>query len=102
MLWETVGLGVRVGDQVNSESGVFLDLLYTFSKEQNNYDGSTDLRGTPFAQHGVSVDYWKNNNYALGLDIRLPMPFDKWKNLNLESATLQLNFKYNLVAFLNK
>ena len=102
MLWETVGLGVRVGDQVNSESGVFLDLLYTFSKEQNNYDGNTDLRGTPFAQHGVSVDYWKNNNYALGLDIRLPMPFDKWKDFKLESATLQLNFKYNLVAFLNK
>ena len=102
MLWETVGLGVRVANQINRKSRAFLDLLYTFSKEQNNYGSSNALIGTPFSQHGISVNYRKNNSYGLGLDIRLPMPFVKWTDFKLESSTLQFNFKYNLVAFLNK
>jgi hypothetical protein len=102
MLWETVGLGVRVANQINRKSRAFLDLLYTFSKEQNNYGSSNALIGAPFSQHGISVNYRKNNSYGLGLDIRLPMPADKWIDFNLTSATLQFTFKYNLIAFLNK
>jgi hypothetical protein len=61
MLWETVGLGVRVANQINRKSRAFLDLLYTFSKEQNNYGSSNALIGAPFSQHGISVNYRKNN-----------------------------------------
>ena len=102
MLWETVGLGLRIGDQTDRKKAGYVDLIFTLTKEQNNFTGRIGLEGRPFDIQGISLNFWQNNRIGLGLDVRMFKSEDNPLDFKMESSTLQFTFKYNLVKFLNE
>ena len=101
LLWDNLGVGLRLGDYTKRKDGANLDVIYTFNRELKSGDIISRLT-VPFGIHGLSISYNQNNSYAISVDLRMFKPEDKWMDFTLDNSNLQLSFRYNLTAFIFK
>jgi hypothetical protein len=101
LLWDNLGVGLRLGDYTKRKNGANLDLIYTFNRELKSANINSRFT-VPFGIHGFNLTYNQYNSYSVSLDLRMFKPKDKWMDFTIENATLQISFKYNLTGFIFK
>jgi hypothetical protein len=99
LLWDNLGIGLRLGDYTKRKDGANLDVIYTFNRELKSGDIISRFT-VPFGIHGFNLTYNQNNSYSISIDLRMFKPQDKWMDFTLDNSTLQLSFRYNLTGFI--
>ena len=101
LLWDNLGIGLRLGNYTKRKKGANLDLLYTFNRELKTDDIISRLT-VPFRIHGFNISYNQNNSYAISVDLRMVKPLDKWMDFTIDNSVLQFSLRYNITGFIFK
>jgi hypothetical protein len=101
LLWDNLGIGLRLGNYTKRKNGANLDLLYTFNRELKTDDFISRLT-VPFGIHGFNISYNQNNSYAISVDLRMVKPLDKWMDFTIDNSVLQISLRYNITGFIFK